>query len=161
MSNQKNRDYISNKFNNEVIVMEFKSKLFAIMIIFCVIFSVCAVSAADGDDVMGFNDTHDDIGDDYPYDDVEVDESGMNDLFDGTQRSLNMTDSPNLNDTAQNQTAVNTTNAPAHAAGSNVLNTTNATNATAIHSLPATGNPLIALLAVCAVLGGASLYRKK
>ena len=72
--------------------MEFKSKLFAIMIIFCVIFSVCAVSAADGDDVMGFNDTHDDIGDDYPYDDVEVDESGMNDLFDGTQRSLNMTD---------------------------------------------------------------------
>ena len=110
---------------------------------------------------MGFNDTHDDIGDDYPYDDVEVDESGMNDLFDGTQRSLNMTDSPNLNDTAQNQTAVNTTNATAHAAGSNVLNTTNATNATAIHSLPVTGNPLIALLAVCAVLGGASLYRKK
>ena len=141
--------------------MEFKSKLFAIMIIFCVIFSVCAVSAADGDDVMGFNDTHDDIGDDYPYDDVEVDESGMNDLFDGTQRSLNMTDSPNLNDTAQNQTAVNTTNATAHAAGSNVLNTTNATNATAIHSLPATGNPIIALFVGIAAVGGYAALKRK
>ena len=141
--------------------MEFKSKLFAIMIIFCVIFSVCAVSAADGDDVMGFNDTHDDIGDDYPYDDVEVDESGMNDLFDGTQRSLNMTDSPNLNDTAQNQTAVNTTNATAHAAGSNVLNTTNATNATVIHSLPATGNPIIALFVGIAAVGGYAALKRK
>ena len=131
------------------------------MIIFCVIFSVCEVSAADGDDVMGFNDTHDDIGDDYPYDDVEVDESGMNDLFDGNQRSLNMTDSPNLNDTAQYHTAVNTTNATAHAAGSNVLNTTNASNATAIHSLPATGNPIIALFAVAAVLGGYTVLRRK
>ena len=141
--------------------MEFKSKLFAIMIIFCVIFSVCAVSAADGDDVMGFNDTHDDIGDDYPYDDVEVDESGMNDTFDGTERSLNMTDSPNLNDTAQNQTAVNTTNATAHAAGSNVLNTTNATNATAIHSLPATGNPIIALFVGIAAVGGYAALKRK
>lgn len=137
--------------------MELKNKLFAVLAIFCVIFSACAVCAAD--DVMGLNETHDDISDDYPYDEVVVDETGMNDTFDGTQRSLNETSLPDVNDTAQNQTDANSTgNATVPAAGEDV---SNATNTTANLGLPATGNPILALLAICAVLGASSLYRKK
>ena len=137
--------------------MELKNKLFAVLAIFCVIFSACAVCAAD--DVMGLNETHDDISDDYPYDEVVVDETGMNDTFDGTQRSLNETSLPDVNDTAQNQTDANSTgNATVPAAGSNV---SNVTNATANDGLPATGNPVLGLLAVSSLLGVASLYRKK
>ena len=38
---------------------------------------------------------------------------------------------------------------------------TNATNATATHTMPATGNPVLALMAVCALLGGYTVLRRK
>ena len=46
-----------------------------------------------------------------------------------------------------------------------MMNATNATNhtanaSTAAHKLPATGNPILALFAVSAVLGGASVLRR-
>lgn len=137
--------------------MELKNKLFAVLAIFCVIFSACAVCAADSNDVIGINETNDDIDD--AYDDVVVDETGMNDIFDGTERSLNETTVPDVNDTAQNQTDANSTgNATVPAAGGEV---SNATNATVNYGLPATGNPILALLAICAVLGGTSIYKRK
>ena len=142
-----------------VMQMELKNKLFAILAIFCVIFSACAVCAADSNGVMGIDETYDDIDYGGAHDDVVVDESGMNDTFDGTEMSLNVTGSPNLNGTAQNQTDVNSTgNATVPGAGSNV---SNVTNATANDGLPATGNPVLGLLAVSSLLGVASLYRKK
>ena len=58
---------------------------------------------------------------------------------------------------------MNATNSTAHAAGEPVQNTTNhtASASTAANKLPATGNPILALFAVSAVLGGASVLRRK
>ena len=52
---------------------------------------------------------------------------------------------------------MNATNATGHAAGENVTHA----NASAAHTLPATGNPILLLLAVGSVLGGACALRKK
>ena len=53
--------------------------------------------------------------------------------------------------------ATNTTNTTGHAAGENPDHA----NATEVHTLPATGNPIMVLLAVGAVLSGAFALRRK
>ena len=74
-------------------------------------------------------------------------------------------------DAAHDEAAMNQTNTT-HAAGSDIVNATNAThaagsdavnatNATATHTMPATGNPILALLAVCTLLGGYTVLRRK
>ena len=55
---------------------------------------------------------------------------------------------------------MNATNTTVPAAGENTT-AGNTTNATQTHTLPATGNPILALLAVGAVLGGAEVYRRR
>ena len=58
-------------------------------------------------------------------------------------------------------------NQTGHAAGENITNSTGAgvsnqtANATAAHKLPVAGNPIVALLAVSAVLGGYAIIRRK
>lgn len=135
--------------------MKLKNKIFAILAIFCLIASACAVSAAD-----------------------DVNDTFTDDLYDGYAQ--NTPDMPDLNATDDNSSdldaeaihdsmvlppdyahsEMNATNGTGHAAGENVT-TTNTTNTTQAHTLPATGNPILVLLAVGAVLGGAGVLRRK
>jgi hypothetical protein len=155
--------------------MELKHKLFAILAIFCILGSACAVCAAedvdamaadDGDFIDGSHDGHDGaiIPPDNTHDEAGH-AAGADPYLDGSQDGHNGTIIPP--DYAHNESAMmnatNSTGNSTHAAGSDVVNSTgNATvNATAHNALPATGNPIVALIAVAAVLGGASMISKR
>ena len=143
--------------------MELKTKLFAILAIFCVLCSACAVCAADDASAMSADDgifidgsNHDGhdgaiIPPDNTHDEAGH-AAGMDPYLDGSQDGHNGTIIPP--DAAHNEAAMNQTNST-HAAG-------NATNNTIAHNnLPATGNPILALLAITAVLGGATYITRK
>jgi len=135
--------------------MKLKNKIFAILAIFCLIASTCAVSAAD--DV---NDTFtDDMYNGYPTETPDMPDLNATDDNSSDLDAEAIHDSMVLPpDYAHSE--MNATNATGHTAGENVT-TTNTTNATQAHTLPATGNPILALLAVGAVLGGAEIYRRR
>lgn len=117
--------------------MNLKNNIFAILAIFCVILSACAVSAADHGNLM-------------------TDDGYLDDSEDGHNGAIIPPD------TNHNEAAMMNATGNATAAGENVQNATgNATNATATSTMPATGNPIIALLAVGAVLGGYTVLRRK
>ena len=152
--------------------MELKTKLFAILAIFCILCSACAVCAADDASAMSADDgifidgsSHDGhdgaiIPPDNTHDEAGH-AAGMDPYLDGSQDGHNGTIIPP--DAAHNEAAMNQTNST-HAAGSDdVANATgNATNNTIAHNnLPATGNPILALLAITAVLGGATYITRK
>ena len=133
-----------------MIIMDLSKKIFAILAIFCVLASAGAVYATDNfgyaDDMGGY------IGSDYS-DNVgyAADDSG----YAWSQ----------YNETLENATAnaagepTNATNTTAQAAGEPV-NETNATAGTT-HTMLATGNPILILLAVIAVLGGYAAFKRK
>ena len=139
--------------------MELKNTIFAILAVFCVVLSACAVSAAD--DVTGdFNATdsqeiHDDmiLPPDYAHDEAQNQAAGGD--VDGEETHNSMILPP---DYAHSE--MNATNATAYAAGESVTSG-NVTNSTAAQTMHATGNPILALLAVGAVLGGAAVIRRK
>lgn len=144
--------------------MEFKNTIFAILAVFCVIFSACAVSATtDVSDLSndyyldGSHDGHDGliIPPDNTHDEAQH-AAGGDPYLDASEDGHNGTIVPpdaNHSEAASNITA----NAPAHAAGGN----TNSTNATATHTMPATGNPIILLLVAGALVGGYAVIRRK
>ncbi len=152
--------------------MELKTRLFAILAIFCVLCSVCAVSAADDAGVMsaddgiyidGSQDGHDGaiIPPDNTHDEARH-AAGMDPYLDGSQDGHNGTIIPP--DAAHNEQAMMNQTNSTHAAGSDVAAnaTGNSTgNATAHSTLPATGNPILAFLAITAVLGGATYITRK
>ena len=121
----------------KVVLMELRNTIFAILAVFCVVLSACAVSAADdgtGDfNVTDGQDTHDSmvLPPDYAH---------------GENATANATNA--------------TSDAVGNAAGENVTSG-NTTNATASHTMPATGNPILVLLAVGAVLGGAAVITRR
>ena len=132
--------------------MKLKNKIFAILAIFCLIASACAVSAA--------NDTNstytDGMYNGYP---TEIHETNN-----ATDNSSDL-DAEAIHDSMvlppdYAHSEMNATNATGHAAGENAT-ATNTTNATQTQTLPATGNPILVLLAVGAVLGGAGVLRRK
>ncbi|WP_407376493.1 hypothetical protein [Methanobrevibacter sp.] len=159
--------------------MKFKNKIFAILAVFCVILSACAVSAAD-DGILSMTD-----GDMYdpgvPYHadgtdptlsagnnstDGDMYDPGVPYHADGTDPTGNATDGDMYDpgvpyhadgtDPTQtpigNETGNATGNATQHAAGGEHTTT---------HTMPATGNPILVLLAIGAVLGGATLMTRK
>ena len=157
--------------------MELKNTIFAILAIFCVVLSACAVSATDdisdnANDYYldGSHDGHDGliIPPDYNHDEAaqhaaggDVYDNGVPYHGDGTDPTANATGNVTGNVTCNvtgNTTGNVTGNVTGHAAGATV--TANATNATATH-MPATGNPIVALLAVCALVGGYTVLRRK
>ena len=117
--------------------MDSSKKILAILAIFCVLASAGAVCAADDFGSFGFGYADDNSG------------------YAGSQ----------YNETLENATAnaagepTNATNTTAQAAGEPV-NETNATAGTT-HSMLATGNPILILLAVIAVLGGYAAFKRK
>ena len=143
--------------------MELKNTIVAILAIFCVVFSACAVCAAD--DVSG-NFTADEaqtvydemiLPPDYAHDESATGQAAGGDV-DGNETHNSMVLPP---DYAHDEAAMmNATNATGHAAGENTANATNNATASA-HTMPATGNPILALLAVGAVLGGACVLKRK
>ena len=152
--------------------MELETKIFAILAILCVLCSACSVYAADDASAMSTDDGifidgsghdgHD--GEIIPPDNTHDEEkhaAGMDPYLDGSQDGHNGTVIPP--DASHNEAAMNQTNST-HAAGSNdVTNATgNTTNNTIAHNaLPATGNPILALLAIAAVLSGATYITRK
>ena len=120
--------------------MDLIKKFLILLAIFCVIGSAVAVSAADvGGDV--YSDGTDDGLTDKPI--IDPDYAHM--------------------EPGSNQTDNATDNATGDAAGEPAANeTANVTvNAATSHNMPATGNPILALLAVGAVLGGYGIIRRK
>ena len=132
--------------------MKLKNKIFAILAIFCLIASACAVSAANET-----NSTYTDgMYNGYPTE--------THDINNATDNTSDL-DAEAIHDSMilppdYAHSEMNATNATGHAAGENIT-ATNTTNATQTHTMPATGNPILALLAVSAVLGGAGILRRK
>ena len=120
--------------------METKTKLLTLLAVLCVIFSACAVSAAD------YNNGYYEVDYDDGYYEVDYDDGPYDDIYDDDYYAYHA---------AQSQPAPANTNGNTtpHAAAGNAPAANN--------SLPATGLPIAALLGVCAVLGGAALYKRK
>lgn len=159
--------------------MDLSKKIFAILAIFCVLASAGAVCATDNfgyaDDMGGYlgSDYSDNVG--YATDDTGYaandyqDDSGYagSNYQDDTQYAADDSGyaGSQYNETLENATAnaagepTNATNTTAQAAGEPV-NETNATAGTT-HSMLATGNPILILLAVIAVLGGYAAFKRK
>lgn len=143
--------------------MKHKNIIFAILAIFCLVVSACAVSAADDGNITTLTDDM--------YDGYVRESPDMPDLHklmeDNATDNSTSDDSGDLDSEAIHDSMVlppeyahsemDQINATGHAAGENVTHA----NASAAHTLPATGNPILLLLAVGSVLGGACAMRKK
>lgn len=124
-----------------VIIMDLSKKLLTLLAIFCVIASAGVVCAADVSS-NGLDDNQYSIPQEgYAGSQYDENQEGG---YAGSQ----------YNKTVEN------------AAGEHLTETGNITgnttgNATASHTMPATGNPIMALFAVCAILGGYAIIRRK
>ena len=121
--------------------MDFKIKAMTILAIFCVLISAGSACAAEdiatnSDDVLSIDMDNNVIG---------VDESTGDIADDGVPHHA---DGTNATGGFSNETG-NTTSSG---------NSTNGTVTT--HTLPATGNPILALLAVCSLIGVYTIKRK-
>ncbi len=161
--------------------MDFTKKFIILIAVFCVICSVAAISAADVNDQVGnYQDIGGYAGSNY-YDSNGVSGSQYyqsmegqvgNQLNDNSNNTISPLIDPDqshseqaagepINGTNQNSTSNATSNATGHA---NVTsnNTQNTTNTTSPSNLLATGNPILVLLGVSAIVGGvAALKRRK
>ena len=143
--------------------MKHKNIIFAILAIFCLVVSACAVSAADDGNITTLTD---DMYDGYVRESPDMpdlhklmeDNATDNSTDDGDLDSEAIHDSMVLPlDYAHSEMdQMNATNATGHAAGE-----PGHANANPAHKMPATGNPILLLLAVGSVLGGACAMRKK
>ena len=132
--------------------MNISKKLIAVLAIFCLIVSTGVVCA---EDVSGEGDfgSGDDIGPDGPTD---VAPDGVPYHDDGTDPTGNATgDNSNSTGNVTNKTG-NVTNTTG-----NHTNHTNATNATTNHGLLSTGNPILILLVVIAIVGAVIVIKRK
>lgn len=121
--------------------MNLSKKLLTLLAIFCVIASAGVVCAADNDG--GY------VGSDYA--------DGM-----GSYAGSNYQDDGGWAGSQYNETAENAAaNQTAPAAGEPTGATNMTANATSSHTMLATGNPILILLGVSAVLGGAAVLRRK
>ncbi len=158
--------------------MDLSKKILA-MAIFCVLVSAGAVCTADDFGQLGSNYADDDSG--YAgsnYEDGGYAGSNYQDYDDGIADDNSGYAGSNYQDDggwAGSQYNETLENATANAAGE-PTNATNATNATqaageptnttnatvgSVHSMLATGNPILILLAVGAVLGGYVVFKRK
>ena len=124
--------------------MDISKKLLSLLAIFCVIASAGVVCAADadidsGNDVMGY------AADDSGWAGSQYDD-GEQGGWAGSQ----------YNETLENAAAGEPSNATADSVAQNMT-----ANATSSHTMLSTGNPILALFAVSAVLGGYAVLRRK
>ena len=150
-----------------VIIMDLSKKLLTLLAIFCVIASAGVVCAADVSS-NGLDDNQYSIPQEgyagsqydenqeggYTGSQYDVNQEGG---YAGSQYDVNQ--EGGYAGSQYNKTVEN-------AAGEHLTETGNITgnttgNATASHTMPATGNPIMALFAVCAILGGYAIIRRK
>lgn len=146
--------------------MNVSKKLIAVLAIFCLIASAGVVCAEDvsGDGDSGYDGGYAGSGYVDPADDSGSDDGGSasGDIADdgvpyhadGTDPTGNVTG----NTTTTNSTG-NVTNSTGNA--TNTTNATNATNATTNHGLLSTGNPILILLVVIAIVGAVIVIKRK
>ena len=132
--------------------MDFKKIILTMLAIFCVVVSAAAVCATDVADDGGY------AGSQYPegYDGGYAGSNYQDDGgWAGSQyNETEMAQMGNATGEPTNQT-VNATQPTATATSPAVENTT------AAHTLPSTGNPIVMLIGVTALIGGCAVLRKK
>lgn len=142
--------------------MDLNKKLLALLAIFCVIVSASAVCAGDSDGYSGSNyeDMNGVSGSQYGVSDVE-----NSNAPNGNQNALE----PGAGLPLENQTDQITTNTTSNTTGNATINTTghapvnatgNSTNATSINNLLSTGNPIMVLLTIIAIVSGYLVVRR-
>ena len=137
-----------------VIIMDLSKKLLTLLAIFCVIASAGVVCAADVSS-NGLDDNQYSIPQEgYAGSQYDENQEGG---YAGSQYDVNQ--EGGYAGSQYNKTVEN-------AAGEHLTETGNITgnttgNATASHTMPATGNPIMALFVVCAILGGYAIIRRK
>ena len=122
--------------------MDLIKKFFVLIAIFCVIGSASAVCAADVSDGV-----------------AALSESQYQDEGGWAGSQYNETENNVYSTTNTTNTTANETNETANESAPEVAETTG--NATVPHSMFATGNPILALLGVSALLGGYTILRRK
>ena len=150
-----------------VIIMDLSKKLLTLLAIFCVIASAGVVCAADVSS-NGLDDNQYSIPQEgYAGSQYDENQEGG---YAGSQYDVNqeggyagshydVNQEGGYAGSQYNKTVEN-------AAGEHLTETGNITgnttgNATASHTMPATGNPIMALFVVCAILGGYAIIRRK
>ena len=137
--------------------MDISKKLLTLLAIFCVIASAGVVCAADadidsGNDVMGY------AADDSGWAGSQYDD-GDQGGWAGSQYNEDEQGGwagSQYNETLGNAAAGEPSNATADSVAQNMT-----ANATSSHTMLSTGNPILALFAVSAVLGGYAVLRRK
>ena len=152
--------------------MDFNKKILALLAIFCVIVSagmVCAADVADDGGYAGSNyeDANGYSGSQYDDNQDLSDDGTGNGEDDTTTYGAAGEPEPGNGLPLENQTGnitVNATgnttgNVTGNAAGNVTANTTG--NATGLHNMLSTGNALIILIVVIAIIGGYAVLRRK
>ncbi len=145
--------------------MDFKKTLLTLLAIFCVVVSAGAVCAADGD-------SYDDVWAESQYEDdggwagSQYNETAETDADSSqyNETDAGLTDRPLIDpDYAHTEAAGEPTNETGNSTveGTSDVAENTTTNSTAPHTMPATGNPIIALIGVTAVLGGYTILRRR
>ena len=126
--------------------MDLNKKILTLLAIFCVIASAGVVCAADYGGYAGSN-----------YQNMNGVSGSQYYQNNGHQVPLGLESGSAL----ENQTGNATGNAASNITGNTTGNTTsNSTNATSTHTMPATGNPIIGLLAVTSIIGCYAVLRR-
>ena len=150
--------------------MDINTKILALLAIICVIAAAGIVCAADNNVNAGshYHNMNGVSGSQYNAHEVKVLEPGNGLPLENQTAPAHV----NATGNATSHVAVNaTTNVTGNATHVNATNTTgnathanathsNATPAHATHSMPATGNPIIALLAVSGLIGGYAVLKR-
>lgn len=152
--------------------MNLTKKLLVLLAIFCLLGSAVAVSAADADDGGWAGSQYDSVTDDGipdgsiiepDYNHMELGSAAGEPT--GNETGDGFTDSPITDqhmEPESNSTDNSTDNSTGNATGEPVANETANANVTVVtpHNMLATGNPILALLTVGAVLGCYSILRR-
>ena len=143
--------------------MDLKIKAMTILAIFCLLISAgsaCATEdiATNSDDVLSIDMDNNVIGVDESTGDIADD--GVPHHADGTNATGNASGDRYDDFVPQHADGTNATGGFSNETG-NSTSSGNSTNGTATtHTLPATGNPILALLAVCSLIGVYTIKRK-
>ena len=143
--------------------MDLKIKAMTILAIFCLLISAGSACAAEdiatnSDDVLSIDMDNNVIGVDESTGDIADDSIPYH--ADGTNATGNASGDRYDDFVPQHADGTNATGGFSNETG-NSTSSGNSTNGTATtHTLPATGNPILALLAVCSLIGVYTIKRK-
>ena len=131
--------------------MDLSKKIFAVLAILCIVASAGVVCASEDGDGAYAGSNYEDHGG-WAGSNYQDNGGWAGSQYNETANSQNHTAAgAPVNSTGHNVTANKT---------ANVTNTTNKTNATSPFNMLSTGNPILILIVVIAVVGGIAVYRR-